>query len=281
LGAVTINTRLIDHLPRRARAALRLLDAGTTPNAMLLRDFTRRERAALNALAAGATPSAALYADLPRDVRAALRGVTPISAGAPASEIVFADFITETYRLNGETAAIGDLFAQNTDWGSWNAVSNLDQWTEPGMDGQPVVQPAIAADLIENGFTVVATIAGTPSFSVDVAELPNYSAEVFAITAVINSRLVEYVGGFLSNHNIMDLSAGEHVIRISFVAGDRLSVSVDGSTDIETIPVASIASAFNNLNLNLGNNSSAVTKRIAIYSPAVSDAALPSYNGPT
>lgn len=90
---MTINTRLIDHLPRRARAALRLLDAGTAPNAMLLRDFTRRERAALNALAAGYTPSAALYADLPRDVRAALRAIEPVSAVPAWVPEAFADGI--------------------------------------------------------------------------------------------------------------------------------------------------------------------------------------------
>jgi hypothetical protein len=209
---------------------------------------------------------------------AALNTIADKVAGPTTpTELAFADFIAKTYRVNGASVPLGQLFIEDIEWGFFNPVTHI---TAAGLIGNPVVAPGVMPALLASGFTVVGTFAAAAnekgSVDIEALDIPDWSARWHiylwcdnTVTHLDPTRLMAYDGTEVTHPAV----SGVKTFRFAetFTPG-RVSLSVDGNVVVTATSVT--ASGWSILN-SLGIAARGVPVRTLTFYPPQPDAALP------
>jgi hypothetical protein len=105
----------------------------------------------------------------------------------PDGALAFADFKNGNYYASGAEITLTDMWAENSDWNTFDPVANVIGGTglvSTGDAGNPTLARTIAHDLITSGFSCVVTFdpsaeSGTYQrrFCIETVNLPDYDDE--------------------------------------------------------------------------------------------------------
>lgn len=178
-------------------------------------------------------------------------GITSIVSPSPGTlpngtePLIFMDFENGEFVANGDSVTIGDLFTENTNFGTWNATSVVPATGLVGqIDGENsnATLTGAAATLLLSGATILVRFTMVDDLSDGDTNFGRLGFDMFS-----GSFETEYYGnvantlfhGVISDAdeqvNVPGLALGEHAFAATIEDG-RLSISVDGGAVLTINP---------------------------------------------
>jgi hypothetical protein len=195
--------------------------------------------------------------------------------GAPSPTPLWAaNFITGIYEVAGSSVSVGDVFAENVDWGSFNPATDIDS---SGLIGTPVLAGEALSSVL-GGATYVANLsfdnAGSTRAQFDLLTLPDFGIENYVIQQRIEnpSRNELYLNG--ATAPLTTATAGPHIFAMT-ISPTHLAISVDGGAVVQITGAS--PGAFTDFGINCSSLSPVAS--ITAY-PVQADADLPALSAP-
>lgn len=153
--------------------------------------------------------------------------------GLPAGAIAFANIREGTYFYGGNM--LSDIFTENTDFATFSedciiSGIGLTQWGGPN---DPVLGPALTADMLADGFTMICTIYTNATYTIEVANVPAFDDDVtFAIAPTQNSTSVtpNFDSEAAATYDVAP-GVGMHKVAVTYDGGVS-KMCIDGGTVI-------------------------------------------------
>jgi peptidoglycan hydrolase-like protein with peptidoglycan-binding domain len=194
---------------------------------------------------------------------------TPGFGGAPApvqnnsedtvtsdepQELGFADFTTGTYRVNGNSVAVGGFVVEDAG-ADWSAFDPNTAITSEGLTGGPIFAPALEALLLADGFTVVGTLkkVGENGYaSISAYDSPNYT-KIWSFNAAYDDGVNGSTSGVSAVEGLVTqaaLDTDDQIITFAAtIAPGRVSMSVHGGEVVTDTTGDEVN--WNNIGLNI------------------------------
>lgn len=204
--------------------------------------------------------------------------------GGSLTETAFSDFKNAVYRLDGSTVTVGDIWQQDTNWGTWVAGTAISAGV--GYVGFTSCAPTMkttAFDIVcpgNAGFVAVVDLvisASTNQWQMDLIELPGFSQDASAQIGLDYIYLQTWNGGFGGfDDDTGVLAAGSRRIVIRFTETNITVKTMEGVT-VTTAASTNSSPAFTTIAMNMGfdSGSSHVVEAVTFYDVSADlDAAL-------
>lgn len=177
-------------------------------------------------------------------------GLVSDPGSGPEGSTASADFKAGTF---DGVDTLGEFLTENTAWGVFDPASVVDGvgLTDPDTlnIAAPILAPALAADLLANGFTAVFTYTRTSAIgdgiclvTIEMLDLPDWNNEWIVTCVGGNGK-----GGIFDYTTDLALESpiqGPGLHKAAFTLSDgAIALSVDGSDAISAVPVAASPNA--------------------------------------